>query len=177
MIHLRPTLSPLIPAPCCPLGPLAPGSPRSPCGTKIRWSLSVTSQPLTPGSQPNLHCSRWREDEGRACWLLLATCDWYKMILRARNGTVFSSQLHNPLNFSTTSELWRLEAGWSFFFFLQELNRGLKSIRARKSGTSQTDVLLLEESSNVHLPRACFNKYKYTRIYFPYNHIKVLLPL
>lgn len=31
---LKHTLSPLIPAPCCPLGPLDPGNPRSPCATK-----------------------------------------------------------------------------------------------------------------------------------------------
>lgn len=33
------TLSPLIPAPCCPLGPLSPGSPRSPWKTKSGQQL------------------------------------------------------------------------------------------------------------------------------------------
>lgn len=34
LIYLQPTLSPLIPAPGCPLGPFGPSRPRSPCQTK-----------------------------------------------------------------------------------------------------------------------------------------------
>lgn len=73
--NLQPTLSPLIPAPCCPLGPLGPGSPRSPCGTESGSFCQSTSKTLAAGSQPSLHCSQRRQCGRGASRLLYPCCD------------------------------------------------------------------------------------------------------
>lgn len=120
-VNLQPTLSPLIPTPCCPLGPLGPGSPRSPCGTKSGNLCQLHQRHLLLGHGQVciVLCEESMEEEQvGSCFPLFMYCMW------RREGLITSDRSIVIL----------------FFFTRGRSQQGAKSIGARKSGTSKTDV-------------------------------------